>query len=390
VSKTLAQSESTTSTRVVPSRLADGGRSVLPVIDCDVHPMASPLSPDIWKFLSDPTRQYLRLRGLPVNLLGPQIPQQRVFAHRLDSVPPNGTPGGDEAFARAQLLDELDIDAGILNSFGGLIDHGANYPIAVGVDLIRAYNEWLRESWLEKDSRWFAAICITPEQPDEAVAEIARCVKAHERFNQILLSTRIQQPIGNPRYWPILEAAEHFNLPLAFHVGGGSRSGPFTPSGSPNYYFEVHTGFVNPVYNLVSSLIFEGALERFPKTKIVMAELAWSWAAPFAWRLDASWRVLRDEVPHLRRKPSEYLAEHFWFTTQPMEEPENPKVFAQIYEQFENAGLHDRLMYSSDYPHWDFDAPEALPAWLPESTRRKILGGNASQLYGIPVHDSSR
>jgi uncharacterized protein len=358
------------------------------VIDCDVHPTAAPLESNMSKFLSAATRRYLQLRGLPVNLLGPQIPQQRVYAHRLDSTPPHGQPGSDEAFARAQLLDELDIDAGILNSFGGLVDHGANYPPDVGLDVIRAYNDWLRESWLEADPRWFAAINITPEQPLQAVDEIARCVKAHDRFVQVLLQTRLQQPIGNPRYWPILEAAEHFNLPLAFHVGGGSRSGPFTASGAPNYYYEVHTGFVHPTFNLVASLIFEGVFDRFPGTRIVLAELGWTWAAPFAWRLDAAWRVLREEVPHLRQKPSEYLANHFWFTTQPMDEPPHQQVFEKLYEQLVRAGLGDNLLYSSDYPHWDFDAPEALPPWLPEAVRRKVLGASASRLYGIKIRRS--
>jgi uncharacterized protein len=390
VTDTATKVLSSARTKVVPSRLASGGGETLAVIDCDVHPFATPLAPNVSKFLTESSRRYFEVRGMPSNVLGAQIPPQRAFAHRIDSVPPEGRPGSDEAFARAQLLDGLDIDAGILNNqFGALQDYGSVYPLDLGVDVVRAFNEWQRESWLEADPRWFGAICVTPDQPDEAVKEIARCVESHDRFVQVLLSTRIQQPIGNPRYWPLLEAAEHFKLPLAFHVGGGSRSGPFTASGSPNYYFEVHSGFINPTYSLVASLIFEGAFDRFPGTKIVLAELGWSWAAPFGWRLDASWRVLRQEVPHLKYKPSEYLAKHFWFTTQPMEEPENPRVFDQIYEQFERAGLGEKLMYSSDYPHWDFDAPEALPAWLPEATRRKVLAGNASKLYGIRVRGSS-
>jgi predicted TIM-barrel fold metal-dependent hydrolase len=135
-------------------------------------------------------------------------------------------------------------------------------------------------------------------------------------------------------------------------------------------------------------MIFEGVFDRFPKTKVVLTELGWSWAAPFAGRLDASWRVLRDEVADLERKPSEYMRDHFWFTTQPMEEPEQPEWFEGVYAQFERVGFGGKLMYSSDYPHWDFDSPDdALPAWLPEDLRRRILAGNAHELYGIPTND---
>ena len=58
-------------------------------------------------------------------------------------------------------------------------------------------------------------------------------------------------------------------------------------------------------------------------------------------------------MPHLKRPPSEYLREHFWFTTQPIEEPEDPD---HLVEMFDWIGW-DRMLFSTDYPHWDFDDP---------------------------------
>jgi predicted TIM-barrel fold metal-dependent hydrolase len=369
-----------------PSRAASGSEGKLAVIDADVHPVTFALDPNVAKFLSARSRRYLGLRGVPMNGPDVQIPRQRAFAHRLDSVPPGGgSPGSDPDFARLQVLDEFDMVAGVLNNFGGLMGYGSNNPVWLATDVVRAYNEWLRECWLEADGRWYGSISVAAEQAEWSAGEVARAVASHDRFVQVIVGSRTEHPIGDPRYWPIFEAAERHGLSVAFHVAQ-CRTSQITASGMPNYYFEDHTGFAQQNFSLVASLIFQGVFDRFPGTRIVLTELGWSWAAAFAWRLDASWRVFKDEIPELERTPSEYLRDHFWFTTQPMEEPEQPEWFERVYAQFERAGLGERLLFSSDYPHWDFDSPDdALPPWLPEHTRASILAANASALWGIPV-----
>ena len=43
-------------------------------------------------------------------------------------------------------------------------------------------------------------------------------------------------------------------------------------------------------------------------------------------------------------------------------------------------------MFSSDYPHWDFDNPEAVfGRSLDARLRARILGATAGELYGIPL-----
>ena len=45
----------------------------------------------------------------------------------------------------------------------------------------------------------------------------------------------------------------------------------------------------------------------------------------------------------------------------------------------------DRMfVFSTDYPHWDFDAPEeSIPRDLPADLRSRILYDNARELYGL-------
>jgi predicted TIM-barrel fold metal-dependent hydrolase len=130
----------------------------------------------------------------------------------------------------------------------------------------------------------------------------------------------------------------------------------------------------------VTSLVVEGVFERLPALKVVLIECGFAWLPSVAWRLDRHWRHLKAEVPHLRRAPSEVIREHIWVSTQPMEEPE---VGRHLKDVMGWIGWN-RILFATDYPHWDFDDPRAaLPATLPEEHRRDIYGGNARGVYGF-------
>jgi len=62
-----------------------------------------------------------------------------------------------------------------------------------------------------------------------------------------------------------------------------------------------------------------------------------------------------------------------------MEEPARPEHFLQLLDELGGA---DRLLFATDYPHWDFDAPDqALPIRLAPDVERKIMSENAQSLY---------
>jgi predicted TIM-barrel fold metal-dependent hydrolase len=368
------------------ARVTIEGAEVLPVIDTDVHPRIAPTDPRFLNRLPERWRRHMDLIGLRTNELEAQVPRQRPFASRTDAVPPGGgIPGGDPEHAQHQLLDAYQMTAAVLNNITAMSwSRGTgNHPVPFQLAIARAINDWHHEEWFSSDPRWRASINVPWELPHEAVKEIERCRALSDRFIQVVLEARADEPIGNPRYWPLFEAAESTGIPVAFHVGGNRR---MTGSGTPSFYFEDHVDFALRNFNVVASLIFEGVFDRFPALKVVFLEQGWSWVVPYAWRLDAAWSVLRAEVSHLERRPSDYIKDHFWFSSQPMEEPERLEWIPEVLGLFEDFGMTRRLMFSSDYPHWDFDAPdESIPLTLPVPTRKRLLAANASDLYGIPV-----
>lgn len=354
-------------------------RASLAVIDCDVHNKIP--NDELLRYLPGRWSDYFRDYGYraPNEISYFTTRPRGGGAARTDAFPPSGRPpGGDPAFTRLQLLDEWGHEKAVLNPIDQLII--GNVPVELAAQICRAVNDWTLEEFVHYDSRFVASICLPYEDVPLALAELERTAGT-PGFVQVLFNARTREPLGNRRYWPIYEAATALGLPVSAHVGGVGGN-TITGAGWPSYYFEDHSGFSQAFQAQVISLVCEGVFERFPEMRFVIQESGLAWIGPLMWRLDRSWKQLRSEVPHLDRLPSEVIREHIWFTTQPIEEPERPEYFEQLLDQMD---MGDRLLFSSDYPHWDFDAPDqAIPRTVPRALREKIMAGNARELYGFP------
>jgi predicted TIM-barrel fold metal-dependent hydrolase len=111
-----------------------------------------------------------------------------------------------------------------------------------------------------------------------------------------------------------------------------------------------------------------------------MIEGGFAWAPALAFRLDKLFERMRGEVPHLKRRPSEYIRDHVYFTTQPMEEPDDRRHVLDVMEWIG----WDKLLFASDYPHWDFDDPfRAFPAGVTPEQHRRICTENGKSVFRI-------
>ncbi len=362
-------------TATVTKREKTRPRKKVAVIDCDIHNIPRS-DQNLYKYLPERWRRYHQMIGLRGHY-GSYYPRAVRNAARLDSWPPSGSPpGSDLAFMREQLLDEWEMDYGILNC---LFPAGGQVNLEYGAALATAINDWQIAEWTDLEPRLRASILLPYEDGDLAAAEIHRCA-GQPGFVQILLTARTSEPLGRRKYWKIYEAAVQHDLPIGIHFGGVG-GGPITGAGWPSHYIEDHCGMPQTFQAQIISMVCEGIFERFPTLKIVIIEGGFAWVPPMQWRLDRAWEKLREEVPYLKRPPSEYIDKHFWFTTQPMEEPLNPKYFLQLLDQFDG---YNKLMFATDYPHWDFDAPDqAIPVDLPLEQKRKIMAENARALYRL-------
>jgi len=128
---------------------------------------------------------------------------------------------------------------------------------------------------------------------------------------------------------------------------------------------------------MLTSMVMEGVFERLPALRFILVEAGFAWLPSLMWRLDKLWGRLKEETPHLKRSPSEYIRKNVWISSQPIEEPDNQD---QLLQTIRWIGW-DRLLFATDYPHWDYDDPARILLHGTDAEREGFFIGNARHVY---------
>ena len=191
-----------------------------------------------------------------------------------------------------------------------------------------------------------------------------------------------RHPYGNRVYHPIYEAAERYGLTVMTHFGGEGRgqTNPPTAAGYPTYYLEMRMARPQIAQAHTASLICEGVFEKFPTLKWVFVEVDTWWIPGLLTHFDADWKAVRDYTPWVKRLPSEYFRDHIRVGTQPLEQPGSREDLHWFLEQ---ARADEVLVYASDFPHWDWDAPTSVAPDFPAEMRANIFGETARATFRL-------
>jgi len=350
------------------------------VVDCDVHP--TPRIGELDEFVAEPFRsrinQRKKMAGNRVYYDPPDF--KYAAAMRTDAFPGDGNfAGSDPELAYKQLLIEGGSDIAILGpqNFDGQTDEERAASMA-------AVNSWQDACWLDSKNNWhdrfYGSIMVANELPEVAAREVEKWA-GHPKFVQILIDAEPRPAWGHPMYDPLWAAAVRHQIPIACHVGRGQHNElPMSPVGFMTYNHDFMVSYSMLVANQIMSLIFDGVFDRFPTLRFVLIEHGFNWILPMMWRMDAMYET-RGPENGLKRKPSEYVREHIWFTTQPLDYPENKLELTAALEWMHADEL---LLFSSDYPHWTYDDPTWVVKHLPTRWREKIMFQNAIDLFGLP------
>jgi len=342
-----------------------------PRIDCDVHPTITGTR-NLFPFLERHWQETFEDREV-LQLDSISYPPNAPKTARNDWRKPGGRAATDVEDLRRDVLDRWNIDIAICNSLFGV---HLLYNEDMARALASAANDWIRQEWLDKDERLRASIILPWQNVEYSVAEIER-LAGDRRFVQILAPAMGEMPLGRRHYWPIYAAAERHGLPLGIHAGSSYRH-PVTSLGWPTYYFEDYCSQSQGFQTQVASLICEGVFAKFPKLKAVLIESGVTWFPAYMWRLNKFWHGMRTEVPWVDRPPVQIAKDHFRLTTQPFDLSDDEVMIAKIVDHFQSDRM---LLFSSDYPHWQFDSDQVLPAGFDEATVRKMQTDNPLETY---------
>jgi predicted TIM-barrel fold metal-dependent hydrolase len=342
-------------------------------IDCDIHPGVPELK-SLLPYLDDYWRENVVMRGIDrVSLDMTSYPPGAPLSGRPDWRPAKGIPGSDFAMMQRDALDRFGSRFAICNPV-----HGAQaiFNDDMAAMMCRAVNDWLAKEWLDREPRLRASIMVPAQNPELAVDEIER-LAGDQRFVQVLMLVMGDMPLGKRHYWPIYRAAERHGMPIGIHAGSNYRHAP-TPIGWPSYLLADYVAYANGFESALLSLIAEGVFAKFPGLKIVLIESGFTWLPGFLWRANKTWRGSRIEIPWVDRPPGEIVRDHVRLTIQPVDAPPEPGQLEKLIDQL---GSDRLLLFSTDYPHWQFDGDAVLPDAFSGELLRRVLVDNPLETY---------
>lgn len=359
------------------------------IVDVDSHHVELDSWPEIVDYLDDPVLQDMahqmmknwpqashlalhnHVAGLTLQDVGGRVPHQAALS---EEVPATGVHRDITLVERA--MESMSIDVQVVFP-QPMLELGMHPSARIATQLMQAYNRWFTENILGKNAHIKTMLGLPFEDP-EASLETVRQYADHPGVLGFLVTSQRHAGVHHNAYMELYAELERRGLPIGFHAG---PSWGDSMTSTMNRFLSVHAmSFVTCNMGHMTNWIINGMPERFPGLKVLWLESGLAWIPFMMQRLDHEYLMRQSDAPLLRKLPSDYMRE-MYYTSQPMEIT-NGNLMQSTFEAMD---AENTLMYSSDWPHWDFDVPGRMAGlpFLSEQGKRNILGENARRVFNL-------
>ncbi len=310
---------------------------------------------------------------------------QRMPAELRDEVPPlpdrtGDLPGATDPEERLGIMKRDSVSMEVLYPTLGLTQFKITDP-HLQRECFRVYNDWIAEYSAATPGRLVAVPMISAYDIALAIRELERCTALGLRGALLWHVPPEGLAYSTDHYDPLWAAAQEMGAPINVHIlSGFSYSSRQRMRGIEQFRGSVEYKVLDAIHGLFD-MIFYGALDRFPRLKLVLVEFEIGW---IPWILQQwDYYVRRHGESNglaLSASPSEIFARQVSATF--VSDEVGSHHFAHGW------GVRN-CMWSNDFPHGNTSWPNSrqvidrdLSGLAPEILSR-ILWQNVAELYGL-------
>ena len=280
----------------------------------------------------------------------------------------------DIGAGRIAHMDSIGVDMHVLS----LTSPGVQvFEASLATRLAAASNDALAAAVQAHPTRFAGLAAIAPQDPPAAAREIERAARTLGLSGLIINSHTMGEYLDAPRYRPIFEAAQAFDMPVYLHPREPAPSmvTPFLDYG----LFFAGWGFAAETGLHAMRLIMSGLFDRFPRLRIVLGHMGEG--IPF-WlqRIDNLYllEVKIGAVRELPKLPSQYFLDTFVITTAGVTSMPALRLCLDVLGA-------ERILFAADFPYEDDgEAVRFMDgAAVTEDERRQIYETNACRVFKL-------
>jgi aminocarboxymuconate-semialdehyde decarboxylase len=243
-----------------------------------------------------------------------------------------------------------------------------------GLEMAARNNDTVAEMVAKHPHRFVGAGTVPLQDVKRSIKELERCVNDLKLRGVIIGSVVEGIELGDRKLWKFWAALEKLGVPVMIHPDGFTHPDRLLK-------FNMWNSIAQPLEEALamSSFIFEGVMDAFPKIKILVCH-GGGYLPYYAGRADMTYLCRATSRGKATRKPSDYMPRFYYDTVF-----FNPDMLQFLVQKVGDG----KIMMGTDYPHhlghWDpVDFVRKAPG-LSKAAKDNILHKNAAKLFKIAL-----